>query len=160
MIVIFQMLNSYMGLWLLYEIVKFCILSPLIFPSSFIRLNIIYMLMSPKFVLQGQISSQKFMLWGTTTYGDVSPWKPNSHLSLNTSKKTKTKTSSSIFFPSQVIAKRWFQTYNPKPWVILDMLLFTQSTFNLVGFMFKIFPESEHFSPTQVQTLFLPVLML
>lgn len=114
MIVTFQMLSSYMGLWLLYEIVKFYILSPLMFPSSFIRLNIIYMLMSPKFVLQGQISSQKFMLWGTTTYCDVSPWKPNSHLRLNTSKKTKTKTSSSIFFPISVNSKDVIPNIQPK----------------------------------------------
>lgn len=102
---------------------------------------------------------------------EISSWVRSIHLRLNThiqntqkqipkknphkNKKINKKNFPHLpFFPISVNSK----SNDPKhtaqiSWVILDLLLHTEFTFNLIALHSKYFPASEHLSPTQVQTL-------
>lgn len=112
------------------------------FPSCFIVLNIIYMMMSSKFVLQGKISPWKFTLLGTMTYMKYPLESPILISGLTHTSKNKQTHLHLVFFPISVNSNSNDSKHTtPKSWVILYLLLLTQSTFNLVGFTFKIFPS-------------------
>lgn len=87
---------------------------------------------------------------------EISSWMPNTHLRLNThiQKQTNKHTFILYFFPSQLIATVMIPNIQP-PNLESFLICFCSHSpcLILLALHSKYFPASEHFSPTQVQTL-------